>query len=47
MECRQKSNLMECTCDSEICERKGICCEFVRRHRSRGQPPDCLRELAG
>jgi len=42
MECRQKENLVDCTCGSATCERRGRCCECVASHRSKGQLPGCL-----
>jgi hypothetical protein len=46
MDCKQSRNLVECTCTSETCERRGICCECVANHRSKGQLPSCLKDIA-
>ena len=32
-------------CDSENCERHGICSESMRHHRGRMHLPHCLREI--
>ncbi len=34
-------NLRECTCSYEPCSKKGLCCECIRYHRSRGELPGC------
>ena len=38
----RKENLTYCTCSYVPCEKKGICCECIRYHRSRGEIPGCL-----
>ena len=45
MECQQMNNLKSCSCTSESCERKGICCECVAHHRAKGQLPSCLKNM--
>jgi len=40
--CSQDRNLQFCTCTYEPCSRKGICCECIRYHWSRGELPGCL-----
>jgi hypothetical protein len=37
----KKKNLADCNCSYEPCERKGICCECIAYHRSKGQLPAC------
>ncbi|MBN2422570.1 hypothetical protein JXB41_05045 [Candidatus Woesearchaeota archaeon] len=41
MECRQKQNIVKCNCTYEPCPRKGICCECIAYHKSRGELPAC------
>jgi hypothetical protein len=41
MECRQKTNLKDCTCTYSGCERKGICCECLQYHLAARQLPGC------
>ncbi|MDP2907734.1 MAG: DUF6485 family protein [Nanoarchaeota archaeon] len=41
MECRIKNNLKNCNCSYNPCARKGICCECIAHHRSKGQLPAC------
>ena len=41
MECKEKANLKSCNCSSEGCSRKGLCCECLTHHRSKGQLPAC------
>ena len=38
----QKKNVAACTCTYVTCERRGLCCECVVYHRSRGQLPGCF-----
>ena len=45
MECKQLENAAQCTCSSETCDRRGICCDCVSHHRNKGQLPGCLRDL--
>lgn len=42
MQCKKESNLKDCTCDEMDCPRRGICCECVRHHRSKGEIPGCF-----
>ncbi len=43
-ECPNKENNLEkCPCTYEPCERKGICCECLNYHRSRGEKPVCMK----
>ncbi|HHP50769.1 MAG TPA: hypothetical protein ENM97_02615 [Moorella mulderi] len=42
MECQRKKNLTLCTCTYAYCEKKGLCCECVAYHRSRGEIPGCF-----
>ena len=39
-ECKIKKNITFCNC-SYPCSRKGICCECLSYHRSRGELPAC------
>ena len=36
-------NVGECPCSKMECERRGICCECIRSHRSRGSLVACMR----
>ena len=47
MECDKDQNMRDCACESDTCERKGICCECIAYHRGKDQLPACLRHLAG
>ena len=38
---RQKTNLAQCACTYEPCERKGLCCECLHYHRKQGELPAC------
>ena len=41
MECNNKiNNLAGCNC-TYSCDKKGICCECLRYHRSKGEMPAC------
>lgn len=41
MECPNiKKNLKDCNC-TYSCDKKGMCCECIRHHRSKGQLPAC------
>jgi hypothetical protein len=42
MECHADQNLVDCTCASATCPRRGKCCECVANHRAKGQLPGCL-----
>ncbi len=35
-------NLQRCPCTYPGCEKKGICCECLHYHRSRGELPACF-----
>lgn len=37
----QKENLKDCPCTYPGCEKKGICCQCLRYHLSRGELPAC------
>ena len=37
-----KKNLERCPCSYPGCEKKGICCECLHYHRSRGELPACF-----
>lgn len=41
MECNLNNNLSGCNCTYPGCPRKGICCECIEHHRSKGQLPAC------
>lgn len=46
VECKNReANAAQCVCKSEDCERRGLCCQCVAAHRSRGSLPSCLRDL--
>jgi hypothetical protein len=40
MECKQEANKAKCPC-TYPCSRRGLCCECVAYHRSRGELPGC------
>ena len=39
--CKWRENLKHCPCTWEPCDKKGICCECIRYHLSRGELPAC------
>lgn len=41
--CPNKStNLQRCNCTYEGCSRKGVCCECLHYHLSKGEVPACF-----
>ncbi len=42
MQCRKESNIKNCPCDEMECPRRGVCCECVAYHRSRGSLTACM-----
>ncbi len=40
--CDQEQNLLDCTCTYTSCSKRGICCECIKYHRSKGEIPGCL-----
>ncbi len=43
MECvNRDKNLQRCNCTYPNCSKKGICCECLRYHLSRGELPACF-----
>ncbi|MGC8981703.1 MAG: DUF6485 family protein [Minisyncoccia bacterium] len=42
MECKREKNLKDCPCTWKSCERRGVCCECLRYHLSRGEVPACF-----
>jgi hypothetical protein len=40
--CDQEKNLVNCTCTYTSCSKRGICCECIAYHRSKGEIPGCL-----
>jgi hypothetical protein len=42
MECQRDKNLENCPCSYPDCPRKGMCCECVAHHRSKGEVVACL-----
>ncbi len=46
MECRKERNLKGCNC-TYPCEKKGICCDCIAYHRSRGEFPACFFSKEG
>lgn len=42
IECKKEKNIKKCTCTYDPCARKGICCECIAHHRSKGQLPACF-----
>jgi hypothetical protein len=41
-QCDQEKNLQHCTCTYTSCTKRGICCECIAYHRSKGEIPGCL-----
>ncbi len=41
MECNKEKNQNGCNC-TYSCDKKGICCECITYHRSRGEFPACF-----
>lgn len=41
MECRQKTNLKNCSCTYPDCERKGFCCKCIKHHLANDELPGC------
>ena len=37
----KQKNLEHCTC-TYLCDKRGLCCECVAYHRSKGQIPGCF-----
>jgi len=43
MDCpNREKNLANCNCSYPGCPKKGICCECIAYHRSRGELPACF-----
>jgi hypothetical protein len=42
MDCKQDINLESCTCGSDSCPRRGLCCECLRHHLAHRQFPRCV-----
>lgn len=40
--CNREENLKHCTCSSEDCSNRGICCKCISYHREKKQLPGCL-----
>ena len=40
-ECKIKNNKMKCNC-TYPCSKKGMCCECLLYHKSRGELPACF-----
>jgi len=42
MDCANKErNLLDCNCSALGCNKRGICCECLRKHRDSGELPGC------
>lgn len=41
MECLKEKNMEICNCSYEGCPKKGICCQCIHYHRSKGDMPAC------
>ncbi len=39
----KERNAQGCPCTSESCARRGVCCECIQHHGSRGQKPACMK----
>ncbi|RKY33401.1 MAG: hypothetical protein DRP68_02490 [Candidatus Omnitrophota bacterium] len=43
MDCpNREENLKRCNCTYPGCDKKGICCQCIRYHLSKGELPACL-----
>jgi len=40
VECNKEQNKVNCNC-TYPCEKKGLCCQCINYHRSRGELPAC------
>ncbi|HOO96402.1 MAG TPA: DUF6485 family protein [Caldisericia bacterium] len=40
MECKSQDNMVNCNCTYD-CPKKGVCCECIAYHRTRGELPAC------
>jgi len=38
----QERNAKDCACTYASCDKRGLCCECITYHRSRGELPGCL-----
>jgi len=41
-QCDQERNLEKCSCTYTSCDKRGLCCEGIAYHRSKGELPGCL-----
>ncbi len=41
MECKEPSNIKNCTCTYASCSRRGVCCKCVAYHRQNDELPGC------
>lgn len=41
MDCQKETNLQNCNCTYEPCERKGVCCDCISYHLKMRQLPAC------
>jgi hypothetical protein len=39
----RQRNKDQCVCTNTDCERRGLCCECIASHRSKGGLPACVR----
>ncbi len=42
VECKVRENKAGCNCTYEPCDKKGMCCECIKYHKSMGQMPACF-----
>ncbi len=47
MECKIEQNKENCTCTYSACAKRGLCCECVTYHRSKGEIPGCFFSAEG
>lgn len=41
MDCKKPTNLKNCNCSYDPCDRKGVCCDCLRYHLRMRQLPAC------
>jgi len=42
MQCKKEENAVNCACSYPDCPRKGMCCDCVSHHRTKGEIPACF-----
>ncbi|HOW18205.1 MAG TPA: DUF6485 family protein [Phycisphaerae bacterium] len=41
MDCKKKTNAVNCTCTYASCNRRGLCCECIQYHLAHKELPGC------